>query len=248
MRRYFFKDLMYILKSRVPIKRGYPRKKINFPIIIIMSSIFFILMWSISVFETKVKPMVNAMAESRAKVIALRAINEGVREEIVKKISYEDLITLRQDESQRITALQTNMVKMNEMQAQSSYVIQEKISNIGESELKIPIGSLFDSSILAGIGPKITIKIIPFGSVQSEFVDQFVSAGINQTKHKINLQFKSGIIIIMPLSRISTEVVSSIPIAETIIVGNVPNTYLNVADGPNSIENAKGIAENLATQ
>ena len=250
LRRYFIKDLSYVIASRMKNRNNYNTHKTNkkgFGVIISLILIVTVITWMISVFETKIKPMVSMMAQTRAKVIALTAINDGIREEIIKNISYEDLITLKKDENQRITALQTNMVKMNEMQAKTLHVIQDKISNINESELKIPIGSLFDSSFFSGLGPKITIKVMPFGAVEGHFVDEFVSAGINQTKHKINLEFISTIVVIIPLSKIVTQVVSSIPIAETIIVGNVPNTYLNTGDSKESIDTAKGLAENLAT-
>lgn len=240
------RDAIYVFKSRTSRVSSNKKKKKK---ILILITIFLFSFWSFSTFETKIKPTVAAMAEARAKVIATHAINEAINQEIVNKIKYDDLIMLKRDEQSKITALQTNIVKMNEMQALTSQVFQDKIGKIETSDLKIPIGNVFNSSILAGWGPMIKIRILPIGTVQSKFVDEFISAGINQTKHKVSLDVKGKVIVILPLISIGTEIVTNIPVAETIIVGDVPQTYLNVSDGSEQVKkNALGIAENLATQ
>lgn len=247
-RRYIVRDLIYIFKSKF-LKTSFKRKKVKYRLFLFLLIVVGTVILSFSVFENKIKPTIIAMAESKAKRIALQAINEAVSQEIIKNIKYEDLITIIKDDHSRVTAVRTNVVKMNEIQSATSQVVQDKIAGIEVSELKIPIGNIFNSSILAGLGPKIKIKILPVGSVQSKFIDDFVSAGINQTKHKIFMEIKGNIVVIVPLIRIPTEVISYVPIAETIIVGDVPNTFLDVSDAsPEEKKKATGIAENLATQ
>lgn len=247
-RRFIFKDASYIIKSRIKRRNQYKKsnKTKGFFIIVIIVMIF---IWSFTAFENKIKPTVITIAQAQAKVIAINAINEAVNQEIVNKVRYEDLIILKKDQEGRVSALQTNIVKMNEMQALTVSVFQDKLSKIESSELSIPIGNIFNSSILAGWGPKIKIKIIPIGVVQSKFVDDIVTAGINQTKHKISMDIKGMITVVVPFISTSAEVVTNVPVAETIIVGNVPVTYLDVSSDASDEEKkrAMGIAENLAT-
>lgn len=248
-KRFFLRDLMYILKFRIFRIQPYNKREKNKGLKYIIIGILMLMMvWSFSFFETKIKPTVSALSEARAKVIAIRSINEAVNEEIVKKVKYEDLIFLRKDTDNRVTALQTNVVKMNEMQALTSQVIQDKLTNTDSSQLTIPIGNIMNSSILAGWGPRVKIKIMPVGTVQSEFKSTFVTAGINQTKHRIVMEVKGRVVVVVPLISTYTEVVTTVPIAETIIVGNVPQTYLDVT-GASSEEQQKAreIAPNMAT-
>lgn len=247
MRRFWFRDIMYIFRSQARRRTSYDKKsgfgKLFFLIIII--GMFY---WSFMAFENSVKPTVMTLAEARAKAIAISAINEAVNNEIVSRVKYEDLVSLKKDDQGKVVALQTNTVTMNEIQALVSQVFQDKVSTIESNQLKIPIGNMFKSSILAGWGPQIKIKIIPVGTVKSQFLDDFITAGINQTKHKIWLEIDGKIAVVVPFMNTTSEIVTSIPIAETIIVGNVPTTYLDVrGSSAEEREKAWSIAPNMAT-
>lgn len=245
--RFIFRDIIYVIKSKINGQDNYKKKESHklFWFIIFIVLVFFCLIR----FEKEIRPTVITLAEARAKVIATTAINTAINEEIVSKIKYEDLIILQKDEQQRITALQANIVKMNEIQAHTSLVIQKKLSNIQSDDLNIPFGNLYNSSILAGWGPKVKIKIQPVGTIQSKFITDFINAGINQTKHKVSLEVQSKISIVVPLISTNYEITTNIPIAETVIVGGVPQTYLDVSgtEDKNVLEKARGIAPNLAT-
>jgi sporulation protein YunB len=240
MRRFFFRDTLYIIKARY-IKDKISNKKSPLKFIFIFFITITLVSWGFSFFDTKIKPTVATMAEAKAKAIAINTINKSINEKIVSQISYEDLIIIKKDSEDRVTALQTNTSKMNEMQAIISSDIQEKFAFIDTANLKIPLGNLFNSSILAGWGPRITIRIIPIGTVQSKFIDSFTSAGINQTKHKISLDVKGTINVILPLMSVSTEVTTNVPVVETIIVGNVPVTYIDVRGSNDDVERQKAL-------
>lgn len=246
-RRFFLKDLIFIFKTR--ILNTEPDKSIVGKKYIFLIVLIGMIMWGSSIFETNIKPTVIAMAETKAQVIAIYAINDAINEEIVKKTSYNDLITLQQDNQAKVTALQVNVEKVNQMQALISQLVQHKIENLDNSELNIPLGNLVHSSILAGWGPKIKIRIIPIGMIQSKFNGEFSTAGINQTRHKISLEIKSKISIIVPFISTTKEVVTTVPVAETVIVGNVPTTYLDVrGSSDEERQKAREMAPNLATK
>ena len=90
------------------------------------------------------------------------------------------------------------------------------------------MGSITNSKLLSGRGPDIKVRIIPVGSVSTDFSDEFIQAGINQTRHKIYLELKTQVRIIVPLGSDIINVSTRVPITDTIIVGDVPDSYVNV--------------------
>jgi len=173
------------------------------------------------------------MAESKATRIATVVINETVNEKLAgDNIGYYDLYKIEKNKDGQISALVSNVIRMNQIKSEITTIIQEKISNIEVQQIGIPLGNLSNNYLLAGRGPKIPIKLIIVGIIEINFRNSFVSAGINQTKHEIVLDAKATITAILPAGRKTAEVVTTIPVAETIIVGNVPTTYTNIEGVP----------------
>lgn len=98
---------------------------------------------------------------------------------------------------------------------------------MGEQDVKIPIGTLSGSPLLAGKGFKVTIRVLPLGSVKCQFVSEFETAGINQTRHKIYLDVVATISIVLPTSQSIVKTNTPVLVSESIIVGKVPDTYLS---------------------
>ena len=97
--------------------------------------------------------------------------------------------------------------------------------------VNIPVGNLTGVSLLMGRGPKVPVKIITMTSSRVEFNNSIVTAGINQTKHQINLEVIVDIDILVPWGTESTQVITEVLIADTIVVGRVPDTYLSMESG-----------------
>lgn len=150
-------------------------------------------------------------------------INEKMRE---GQYDYDYFVTLEKDANGGITAISANMPRINTL---SSEILQEVISstNSGKLDLEIPLGNLLGSNILLGRGPDIPMKIIMLTSSYADFRNEISSAGINQIKHQIILEVRVEIDVLLPWEVQSTEVLSEVLIAETVIVGKVPDTYLN---------------------
>lgn len=178
--------------------------------------------------DRNIKPTVLAMSEAKARVIATKAINDGIYEKLGESVDYEELINVLRDTNGNITMLQANTVKMNKLSSETALSIQEKIIDVGTRGISIPLGTAFGSQMLANMGPDINIKILPYGAVEADFVTEFENAGINQTRHKIYLKVTTAVRIVVPLTSEKISVTTHVPIAETIIVGNVPDSYVNV--------------------
>lgn len=215
-----------------------PKKKRTLLFRIVRSCIFIIAICTLIYFaiDFKLRPIIRTMGTANAKAIATRAIYDAVNSELDKDdIKYDDLITLEKNSENRVTALRTNMIKMNKLKARLSVSILNKITSIEESTIRIPLGNIIDGEALSGQGPKISFKIVPVGTVTADMINVFQAAGINQTRHQIILQVKVTVGVIMPNYSTSAEVSTAIPIAETVIIGEVPPNYTNVEGDPSSM-------------
>jgi len=183
-----------------------------------------------SLFETRMKPAIDTIAQTRARNIAVREINLAVAEKLAfgNEVSYNDLIEVDKSADGSVEAIRTNIQLVNLLKAELMLLINERIWHIETQEISIPVGNLSGMQLLAGRGPEIPIRLIPAGDAEVEMLHNFTSAGINQTKHQISLDIRTNVEIIMPTGNTSVQVATQIPIAETIIVGSVPTTYMSL--------------------
>lgn len=199
-----------------------------------------VLIGLIVLIDCQLRPLVRALAVNQAKIISNTVINQVVLDEMTKEqIRYEDLVDIQKGADGKILAIGANAIRMNELKSAVSLHSQQQIGEIMDKALQIPIGTLIDSEFTRGRGPNIPIHLSLSGNVQTEFTSNFESAGINQTRHRIYLTVHTSIFAIIPgYYNASTEVETSVMVAETIIVGEVPEVYA----GLNS-ENASDIAD-----
>ncbi|MDR1116663.1 MAG: sporulation protein YunB [Oscillospiraceae bacterium] len=185
--------------------------------------------------QNRLTPVVEQVARSRASYLAGRVINSAVNEQIENSnIQYDDLVQLEKDNDGRISALKTNMIQINKFKAEITNTVLEKIHQLDTSEISIPLGSILDSEVFAGRGPRIPIIIVPVGSAEADFASVFKAAGINQTRHQIIVTVTVDISVILPGFSVSMQLTSDVSIAETVIVGNVPNSYTYLEDNGQS--------------
>lgn len=184
---------------------------------------------TVVVFATSIRPLMIAYSQSYASGVAVRLINTAVSEHFAKSdLRYDDLIILQKNESGNIIAVQADVVGINKLKSEITLSMQKVVSQKQEGEVHIPLGSILKNDLLAGIGPRIPVKVNPLGFTNIDIESVFSSAGINQTKHQIFLTAEIRIMIYMPSIQKSAKVSTKIPIAETIIVGEIPHTYTNI--------------------
>ena len=180
--------------------------------------------------QSRMRPQVEQLAGSRAHYLAAQAINEAVTEAIARmEITYDDLIHFEKDDAGRITALKTDMVMANRVKAGIHAATLQKIEGLSKSDIQIPIGNLLDSDLFAGRGPSIKVRLVPVGIVDVAFSNQFSEAGINQTRHQILMDIKTELGVLLPGSSVTQSVSTQVCIAETIIVGAVPDAYAELS-------------------
>lgn len=178
----------------------------------------------------RLRPMIRPIAVARAKSIATRSINAAVDQVLaMDSVSYESLISLETDEANRVTALKTNTAQINRLKAELTSVISDRVSRLDSASISIPIGSVIGGELLSGVGPRIYIDLLPVGYAETDIVNTFSSAGINQTIHQILLEVTVTIGIVMPAYTEYATVSTSIVLGESVLLGNVPDNYTNVA-------------------
>jgi sporulation protein YunB len=202
------------------------KKKIRRVLIIILI-VFVIPILLLEIITGLIKPALIALCEINARSLGITISNKVVTE-MMENIGYLDLITLERDNAGEIKALKANVIEMNKLSAKIGLAIQKKYDELGEIYISIPLGNFTGNELLAGLGPKATIKIIPVGTVTTTFKTEFISTGINQTRHRVYLEILNRVRIVAPLIVNTSEITTTIDVAETVLVGDVPDTFYNI--------------------
>ena len=185
----------------------------------------------------QMKPLLASLATTRVSNAVTRIVSEAVYEAIESgEIQYDGLVTFEKDHDGKITAVRSNMAAFNHLQAEILDTVLTRVGQVSARELSIPIGTLTGSSLLAGRGPRISVRMESVGSSEAHFQNAFTDAGINQTKHQIILNIDVYVSILLPGFTTATKVSNSFIVAETVIVGTVPDTYTYFSTTPGTYE------------
>lgn len=212
-----------VFRKRYPGKS--PRSLITF---IIITAILFTLLEGFFYVEKKLRPVLLTIAEIKADGVATDAINSAVLDKVARGINYQDLIQVERDDQGKIVLARLNSVEVNRVMAETYTAVKDALSNMGKEPIEIPLGEVLDSYILATYGPAIPVKLIPAGRVNTELKDCFEGAGINQTRHKIYLKVYTEVQIVIPFTAVPVTVETTVPITDTIYLGQVPDTVINL--------------------
>ena len=180
------------------------------------------------VINDNMRPALTAIAEARITALAVSAMNDAIMERMDDN-SYTSLITAY-DNGEKVYMIQADTRQMNMLASDCCAAAQTRIAAMGEQGVSVPLGTVSGITYLSGRGPGIRVMFTPVGSVESDFDSELVSSGINQSLYRVNIRLTSTIRLIMPGVSHSIEVSAKAAIAESIIVGEVPQVYTNVAD------------------
>lgn len=197
------------------------------------------LLTALVVLDINIRPVVKTMAAYEAKNYAVRAINEAVTQELTKQgVTYDGICHVSVNEQGVVTAVETDVVRLGLLQAGITQRVSEAMDALSDHDLSVPLGTLLGSQYLSGRGPGVGFRVIPIGYAQGELRNEFVSAGINQTCHRVMLDVSVSITALVPGYSAATQVRTEICLAETIIVGVVPGSFTSVT-GDNRDELSK---------
>lgn len=200
------------------------RIKPRFFIIILILIIFNIVLY---IFDKKVFPYVLQKSETMVRAKAVDTISEVSMNVFTSEFKYDDVIKIDKDPDGNINLIRADTIKLNKLSSEIALQCNDELKKMGDMGVDVPMGWITERSVFYDLGPEINIKIQPIGNINIDYDSKFESAGINQTRHKIYLNVKAVVRIVVPLHSEDIEVDCDIPVAETIVVGKIPETALD---------------------
>ncbi|MDK2985817.1 MAG: hypothetical protein PWQ96_1459 [Clostridia bacterium] len=201
------------------------RMKIKPLIISIIILLFILSITLLGVLEFALKPTIISLAEAQADWKATETIYSAILEQVSAKVNYTDMVKIEKNSQGEIVFMYANILLINKIASEAVLEVQKSLKDLQTEELAIPLGQILGSKLLATYGPKMDLKLIPVGTVRVNVKEDFSDAGINQTRHKIYLEVISDIKVVVPFISSTTQVKTDVPLADTIIVGPVPEHY-----------------------
>ncbi len=195
----------------------------------ILLVVFFILSVFVALFfyfQRNVTNVLISVSEATMRASTTIAVNDAVYYTLKGGVRYEDLVEIEKNQQGDIVAVSANPLKINQIARDTASISQSNLKNLSLNGIPIPLGALTGIEAFAGLGPRIHIRIIPVSSVSCTFTSYFESVGINQTRHSIYLHVVTDISIVMPSKTENFAVTTQILIAECVLVGKIPDTFL----------------------
>lgn len=204
------------------------RKKFPKRPIIIILAIFIILNTFIYFFDKNVLPAVLNLAEIKMKNEATDIIYTTCLDVYSTEFDYKKMINIEKDDNGRIALVQADTAELNRLSSQMVTNCNEKLKELQDLGVDVPLGFITNNSVYHRMGPDIKVRMTQVGNITTKYESVFESAGINQTRHKIYLNVSVNLRVVVPLNSRDIEVCSQIPISETIIVGDTPQTAIDL--------------------
>ncbi len=201
------------------------KKKRSFlkPIIILS----FIAVIAVISFDLLIRPVVTKIAEYRVNNYVMAIINESIYEHLNNK-QYDDIVQISSDSENNIQGISVDMQAVTSLKSSLAVEISQKIEDIINDPLEIPLGTLLDSQLFMGRGPEIAIYITPTSYLNSTIYEQFESVGLNQSLYSVYIDFKVSVNLTLPGITSQIDVINDACVASTVVVGEVPDAYTEV--------------------
>ena len=168
---------------------------------------------------------------------AIQEINNLMQDEVFSDPeTYENMVILERDSENHVTALRTDVIAIGQIKAKLVNGLFDRLEDLEQTTIEVPLGSVFAPHFMSGMGPVVDIGMAGLTQMEAEFVSAFTSAGINQTRHQLSLEVTAVLEILLPGGVVETEVSAQVPVAETVIVGQVPDTYLGLSSGLGTLQ------------
>ncbi|MGN1370111.1 MAG: sporulation protein YunB [Aristaeellaceae bacterium] len=192
---------------------------------------------SLLMVEHNLTRVVLSLAQAQARAMAVRILNESAAELLSSgAVTYDSLMRVTEDNEGQVRLIQANTPEMNRLAAQVSLLAQSKLQETRDQAVRVPLGSAMGLTLLAGAGPRIEVRILPVGNVHADFQTDFQTAGINQTRHRVSLVLTAQVQLVIPTGAQTVEATTQVAMAESIIVGEVPETFTDVGDDTNMLD------------
>ncbi len=191
-----------------------------------------VMLCAVRVTERALRPVLAAAARYQVRSQVTAAVEQWAARDLQERgVDYSDFVTITRDEAGEITALSADMARLNLLRAELSAHLLERLED-SQLELTIPVGSLLPLEPTWARGPELHLRALALGTASAEFESEFTSAGINQTRHRLWLELSVPVTVLLPGGGEELTVDSRLCVAETVIVGQVPQTWFQTGGLP----------------
>lgn len=197
------------------------KKKITFTLIVVIAAATII--WSIK----SIDPIFENLCKEKAMAISTKILNTESTK-VVHKYDYKDIVQITKNENNGTNILKTDVTVINDIASDIAVEVTNRLQELQDEKIEIPIGALSGNKYLSGIGPGMNIAVIPTGDIITELKTEFKSQGINQTVYRIYLEIICNVNIVTSYKTIDTQITNQVLLVETVIVGDIPETYYNL--------------------
>ncbi len=197
--------------------------------------LFLTFVFSIGLFQyisAQLSPVIRTMAESKVKNLISQITAAAVDESLsAEQMTYKDFVIADLGPSGQVVSLSFRTADSAVFKRRVIESLISKLELIRPDELSIPVGTLSGALLFSALGPSVRVRVQSLGDVSAEYRNEFTSAGVNQTRHSVYLDVFITVYLLIPGEIVSVSSCERICVAETIIVGEVPDTYLNFKNG-----------------
>ena len=191
-----------------------------------------VMLCAVRVTERALRPVLAAAARYQVRSQVTAAVEQWAARDLQERgVDYSDFVTITRNEAGEITALSADMARLNLLRAELSAHLLERLED-SQLELTVPVGSLLPLEPPWARGPELHLRALALGTASAEFESEFTSAGINQTRHRLWLELSVPVTVLLPGGGEELTVDSRLCVAETVIVGQVPQTWFQTGGLP----------------
>lgn len=186
-----------------------------------------LLLLAFSQFSHRMRPVVETVAVSQATNLISVLVSDVVDQCMAEDgLGYNDLMEIHTSDGDGLTTVTGDTATINALRSQVTQALVEQLENLDSGELGVPLGNLTGWMLFSGVGPKLRVSIDSVGDVVTQVHNQFDSAGINQTHHQVLMDISVTVHLFIPGEITSVTVDTTVCLAETVLIGTVPNTYI----------------------
>ena len=181
---------------------------------------------SVILLNLKLRPAIVEIAGAELEAIISDEVNRVCAEDALDgEVAYSDLITFQYDEEGTLIGLTTNMAELNALKATITSGIGNRLENLGQTQISVPLGTVSGVALFSGVGPMIPVEILNVNRINSRFDSSLEAAGINQKRHRIEMLITVDVVLLLPGGSCQESCTNQITVAESVLMGDVPTNY-----------------------
>ena len=192
-----------------------------------------VMLCAVRVTERALRPVLAAAARYQVRSQVTAAVEQWAARDLQERgVDYSDFVTITRNDAGEIVSLSADMAALNLLRAELSAHLLAKLADSRSLDLAVPVGSLLPFEPTWARGPDLHLRALALGTASAEFESEFTSAGINQTRHRLWLELSVPVTVLLPGGGEEVAVDSRLCVAETVIVGQVPQTWFQTGGLP----------------